>query len=319
MKYWNQVFLALFLLSVSATSFQASAVVPFVAKKVAKKAVKSKAAKAVAKKAGKQIKNKVKKGGKSIAQKASKTLKNKNKAKLAAKNTPRKADVAKKQLAKKQLAQRSQQASKNASKLTQAERKAALKIINKKCKNLSKSQCNKLVKQTLDARVASTPSVPSNTATKSAAKTASKTGARPKGTQVAAAGDGFNASGSASATGQLGGSGSAATSSKVVSNPNVSIKVTKRPSSFRKKTIKDSWDNADNGKAPGTKKCPTCGKDVAGNPHLGEKRNGDDGWDNDHNPKWKDRDLTNMNRKQVLDEYNADTRLRCPKCNRSDN
>ncbi|MEJ2419120.1 MAG: polymorphic toxin-type HINT domain-containing protein, partial [Exilibacterium sp.] len=94
---------------------------------------------------------------------------------------------------------------------------------------------------------------------------------------------------------------------------------TKRPGSFRKKTVKDSWDNAADGTKPGTKQCPTCGKDVEGNPNLGEKRNGPNGWDNDHQPKWKDRDLTGMDRKQVLDEFNKDTRLRCPSCNRADN
>ena len=95
--------------------------------------------------------------------------------------------------------------------------------------------------------------------------------------------------------------------------------VTKRPGSFRKQTVKDSWDNAADGSKPGTKQCPTCKKDVSGNPHKGEKRNGPDGWDNDHQPKWKDRDLTGMSRKQVLDEFNKDTRLRCPNCNRADN
>ncbi|WP_440874625.1 RHS repeat-associated core domain-containing protein [Thalassotalea sp. PLHSN55] len=95
--------------------------------------------------------------------------------------------------------------------------------------------------------------------------------------------------------------------------------VTKRPGGFRKKTLKDSWDNAADGTKPDTKQCPTCGKDIKGNPHKGEKRNGPDGWDNDHHPKWKDRDLDAMNRKEVLDEYNKDTRLRCPSCNRSDN
>jgi RHS repeat-associated protein len=94
---------------------------------------------------------------------------------------------------------------------------------------------------------------------------------------------------------------------------------TKRPGSFRKKTVKDSWDNAADGTKSGTKKCPTCDNDVSGNPYNGEKRNGSDGWDNDHQPKWKDRDLNGMDRKQVLDEYNKDTRLRCPGCNRADN
>lgn len=42
-------------------------------------------------------------------------------------------------------------------------------------------------------------------------------------------------------------------------------------------------------------------------------------WDNDHQPKWKGRDLSGMDRKQVLDEFNKNTRLRCPNCNRADN
>jgi hypothetical protein len=70
---------------------------------------------------------------------------------------------------------------------------------------------------------------------------------------------------------------------------------------------------------PDTKACPTCTKDVSGNPHKGEKRNGADGWDVDHQPKWKDRDLSGKDRKGVLDEYNKDTQLRCPSCNRADN
>ncbi|QUJ67388.1 hypothetical protein KDD30_15340 [Photobacterium sp. GJ3] len=54
-------------------------------------------------------------------------------------------------------------------------------------------------------------------------------------------------------------------------------------------------------------------------PHKKEKRNGPDGWDVDHQPKWKDRDLEGKSRKDVLDEYNRETRLPCPSCNRTDN
>ena len=90
--------------------------------------------------------------------------------------------------------------------------------------------------------------------------------------------------------------------------------VTNRPSSFRKKTVQDSWDNAADGSKSGTKACPTCGKDVEVAPGQGRRD-----WDVDHQPKWKDRDLGGMDRKQVLDEYNKDVRLRCPGCNRSDN
>lgn len=95
--------------------------------------------------------------------------------------------------------------------------------------------------------------------------------------------------------------------------------VTKRPIGFRKKTLKDSWDNAADGSKPGTKKCFDCDKDVKGNPYNNEKRNHEDGLGNDHDPKWKDRNLDNMDRKQVLDEYNKDTRLRCVSCNRAEN
>ena len=83
--------------------------------------------------------------------------------------------------------------------------------------------------------------------------------------------------------------------------------------------MKGSWDNAADGSKTGSKQCHDCKKDVFGDPHNNEKRNGPDGWGNDHQPKWKDRDLSGMNRKQVLDEYNKDTQLRCPSCNRADN
>ncbi|MDX3775728.1 RHS repeat-associated core domain-containing protein [Chromatiaceae bacterium AAb-1] len=90
--------------------------------------------------------------------------------------------------------------------------------------------------------------------------------------------------------------------------------VTKRPSGFRKKTVQNAWDNAVDGSKSGSKACPTCGKDVDVAPGMGRRD-----WDVDHQPKWKDRELKGMDRKQVLDEYNKDVRLRCPSCNRSDN
>lgn len=89
----------------------------------------------------------------------------------------------------------------------------------------------------------------------------------------------------------------------------------KRPKNFRKKTLQDSWDNASQGSLPGTKACPKCGKDVAVPPNEGTPRD----WDNHHDPKWKDRDLTGKNRKEVLDDFNKGTSLLCPGCNRSDN
>ncbi len=92
---------------------------------------------------------------------------------------------------------------------------------------------------------------------------------------------------------------------------------TSRPSNFRKQTVSDSWDNAADGSAANTKACPTCGKDVKGNPNLGEGRNTADGWDVSHNPSWSRRDLSGASsRKEVLDNYNSGTGLECRSCNR---
>lgn len=49
-------------------------------------------------------------------------------------------------------------------------------------------------------------------------------------------------------------------------------KVVAKRGSFRRKTFKDAWDNAENGTVINSKACPTCGKDVFGNPYLKEKR-----------------------------------------------
>ncbi|AKU20484.1 NBR1-Ig-like domain-containing protein [Massilia sp. NR 4-1] len=89
--------------------------------------------------------------------------------------------------------------------------------------------------------------------------------------------------------------------------------VTKRPSRVRKGTERSNWDNAENG-TNGGKKCPTCDKEVNSPPNSKNKD-----WDNDHDPKWSERDLKGMDRKGVLNEYNRNTRLRCVNCNRSDN
>ncbi|WP_436616734.1 GH-E family nuclease [Sorangium sp. So ce1024] len=90
--------------------------------------------------------------------------------------------------------------------------------------------------------------------------------------------------------------------------------VTKRPSGFRKQAVQDAWDDAVQGSKAGSKACPDCGKDVDVAPGQGRRD-----WDVDHQPKWKNRGLTGRTRKEVLDEYNKDVRLRCPTCNRSDN
>jgi RHS repeat-associated protein len=90
-------------------------------------------------------------------------------------------------------------------------------------------------------------------------------------------------------------------------------KVTKRPSRVRKGTEQQNWDDAEDGPTGG-KLCPDCHEEVHSQPGETFKD-----WDNDHNPAWRDRDLRGKTRKEVLDEYNRKTRLRCIPCNRGDN
>ena len=68
---------------------------------------------------------------------------------------------------------------------------------------------------------------------------------------------------------------------------------------------------------PNTKQCPTCGKDVHGNPHNRENRNTKDGWDVSHNPSWNNRDKNHANRKELINDFNSGTGLECRHCNRS--
>ena len=94
-------------------------------------------------------------------------------------------------------------------------------------------------------------------------------------------------------------------------------KVVAKRGNFRKKTLEDAWDNAENGTVSNSKACPTCGKNVFGNPNLKQKRGGTDGWDASHNPSWSNRNHINMTRKQQLDDYNRGVGLECFSCNRS--
>ncbi len=87
--------------------------------------------------------------------------------------------------------------------------------------------------------------------------------------------------------------------------------------SFRKQTLKNAWDKAENGTLPNTKLCPTCKKNVKGNPYNKEKRSGPDGWDASHNPSWVNRNHDGMSRKEQLDDYNTGVDLECFGCNRS--
>jgi HNH/ENDO VII superfamily nuclease with conserved GHE residues len=88
----------------------------------------------------------------------------------------------------------------------------------------------------------------------------------------------------------------------------------KKRAKFRKSTIADSWNDAQDGSQTGTKACPDCGNDVTVAPGEGPRD-----WDIDHQPKLKDRDWTGLTRPEQLDDFNTGTRLRCPGCNRSDN
>ena len=94
--------------------------------------------------------------------------------------------------------------------------------------------------------------------------------------------------------------------------------VTRRPSGFRKGTAQGAWDSAQDG-PNGGKLCPTCDREVTGNPADGGRAGR---WDVDHEPQWQDRGLDGLDgldRRGVLDNYNRGTRLRCVGCNRSDN
>ncbi|MDR1063951.1 MAG: hypothetical protein LBL48_08500 [Azoarcus sp.] len=86
--------------------------------------------------------------------------------------------------------------------------------------------------------------------------------------------------------------------------------ITKRPSSLRKKTVKDAWKEAKDGPTGG-KLCPTCKKEVNVAPGKGDRD-----WDVDHQPPWSTRSKGST-RQEVLDDYNKGTRLECPHCNRS--
>ncbi|MFO0637470.1 MAG: RHS repeat-associated core domain-containing protein, partial [Nannocystaceae bacterium] len=90
--------------------------------------------------------------------------------------------------------------------------------------------------------------------------------------------------------------------------------VGKRPSGFRKRTVQAAWDSAADG-ADNGKLCPTCGKSVAVPPGAGTRTSPRD-LDMDHQPPWSARDQTGKSRKEVLDDYNAGTRLECITCNR---
>jgi HNH/ENDO VII superfamily nuclease with conserved GHE residues len=91
--------------------------------------------------------------------------------------------------------------------------------------------------------------------------------------------------------------------------------VTQPRPSFRKGTIKDAWDNAEDGPGGG-KLCPTCGDEVNVEPGTGPRD-----WDIDHQPPWSQRipelgEDPDLTRGDVIDNYQEGTRLECPACNR---
>lgn len=92
---------------------------------------------------------------------------------------------------------------------------------------------------------------------------------------------------------------------------------TAKRGAFRQPVVKKTWDDAKNGSQEDTKQCPTCKKDVKGNPHKKQKRGGPDGWDMSHNPSWSKRNLKGKTRKEELDNYNTGVELECKSCNRS--
>ncbi len=84
----------------------------------------------------------------------------------------------------------------------------------------------------------------------------------------------------------------------------------------RKSTLQRDWDNAEPG-PNGGRLCPTCEQEVTVPPGSGQPRD----WDNSHlDPPWDERkkllEESGAPRKEVLDEYNRDTQLECPTCNR---
>ena len=92
-----------------------------------------------------------------------------------------------------------------------------------------------------------------------------------------------------------------------------------------KGTGRSAWNNAPEGSASNSKACPTCNRDVFGNPNTGELRNTPLGWDVDHVRKWEEIRRELQARGATAAEYRKayndldNTILRCRTCNRADN
>lgn len=124
------------------------------------------------------------------------------------------------------------------------------------------------------------------------------------------------------------------TSGILVHNPSKCAKPKKAKdpfdrATFRKGTLNAEWNSAKAGTAAGSKQCPTCKKDVF--KLRTSKRKGKPvkkkGWDSDHTgatwakrveymKKLQSKTGKTYTRKQILNEYNRNTRLQCHHCNR---
>ena len=83
--------------------------------------------------------------------------------------------------------------------------------------------------------------------------------------------------------------------------------------SWRRATVDRNWEGAEPGPTGG-RLCPTCKAEVRVAPRSGQPRD----WDINHDPPWTKREFSpNVTRKEVLDNYQEDTWLECPSCNRS--
>jgi RHS repeat-associated protein len=103
----------------------------------------------------------------------------------------------------------------------------------------------------------------------------------------------------------------AAEGSTVLRGNNLSGQVTSR-ASWRVGTVRGAWEDAEIGPTGG-RLCPTCDREVLVEPGTGPRD-----WDINHGKPWSHRTFpANVIRGEVIDNYQNDTWLECPLCNRS--
>ncbi len=85
-------------------------------------------------------------------------------------------------------------------------------------------------------------------------------------------------------------------------------------SSFRRSTLRGTWESAAPGPSGG-RLCAVCNEvEVLVPPLAGQRRD----WDMGHFPSWTNRMfVVGVTRGQVIENYQAGTRVECPGCNRS--